>query len=424
MTGTGTESTSGKVAGTGTEPAGPPRREADGQRLLRAKAPEPAAEVWRRRWRAGRLWIALAVLAGFVALFYGLTQGGTDSRPLSPGNPAPKGAQAVARVLDDHGVRVLQADGFEAALSALRSADDGSGGSATLLLDDQEAYLDQDQLTRLAAAAPRSVLVTPGSRELRAFAPAIRPAGVVPDEAASPVEAGCRLPAVAETRQAAAGGKIYRADRGCFAYTTSAGTAYGYAVEGTTTVLGNPDYLANGTVLSFDHAPLALRTLGSSRTLVWYQPTVADHVATGPPASPFELLPGWVGPALGWLMVVGVLAICWRARRDGPLVPEPLPVVVPASETAEGRARLYRDAHALESAAAALRSASLGRVAAHLRLGHGTTADAVVATAAAESGIPGPRLRRTYFPGRLTSEAALVAWARELHTLEKEIGIP
>jgi len=409
---------------TGTGPTGLPPRQADGQRLLRADAPEPAAAAWRRRWRAGRLWVALAVLACLAALFYGLTQGGADSRPLSPGNPAPAGAQAVARVLGHHGVQVVQPAGFEAALSALRDAGDQPGGSATLLLDDHGAYLDQDQLARLATAAPRTVLVAPGSRELRAFAPGIRPAGVVPDDAASPVAAGCPLPAVAATRQAAAGGKMYRAERGCFAYPTSGGTAYGYAVEGTTTVLGNPDYLANGQVLSFDHAPLALRTLGASRTLVWYQPTVADHVATGPPASPFELLPGWVGPALGWLMVVGVLAICWRARRDGPLVPEPLPVVVPASETAEGRARLYRDAHALDAAAAALRSASLGRVAAHLRLGHGTTADAVVATAAAESGIPGPRLRRTYFPGRFTSEAALVAWARELHTVEKEIGIP
>ncbi|WP_372697919.1 DUF4350 domain-containing protein [Arthrobacter sp. JSM 101049] len=409
---------------TGTEPPRLPRREADGQRLLQAEAPEPGGATWRRRWRAGRLWVALAVLAGLAALYYGLSQGGADSRPLSPENPAPEGAQAVARVLQDHGVQVVQPAGFEAALSALRAANDRADGTATLLLDDDGAYLDQDQLAELAGAAPRAVLVTPGSRELRAFAPGIHPAGVVPDDAASPVDAGCPLAAVAETRQAAAGGKMYRAERGCFAYPTSAGTAFGYAVEGTTTVLGNPDYLANGQVLAFDHAPLALRTLGATGTLVWYQPTVADHVATGPAASPFELLPDWVGPALGWLMVVGVLAICWRARRDGPLVPEPLPVVVPASETAEGRARLYRDARALEAAAAALRSASLGRVAAHLRLGHGTTADAVVATAAAESGLPGPRLRRIYFPGRLGSEAALVAWARELHTVEKEIGIP
>ncbi|GAA1362787.1 DUF4350 domain-containing protein [Arthrobacter rhombi] len=392
----------------------------DGQRLQVAAPPATAASTWRRRWRAARLWVVLAVLVGLVALYYALSQGGEDNRALSPENPSPEGAQAVARVLADQGIDVVQPRDLDGALAALSA----SGGRATLVLHDPQAFLGRGQLAELARAAPHTVLITPGNRELRAFAPDIHPAGVVPEDAASPVAAGCRLPAVAETRNASAAGKLYRAPTGCFAHTTSSGRAYGYASEGTTTVLGNPDYLANSKVLAYDHAPLALRTLGAEPTLVWYQPTIADHISTGPAASPFELLPGWVSPALGWLMVFGVLAICWRARRDGPLVPEPLPVTVPASETAEGRARLYRDAHAVDAAVAALRSASLGRLAAHLRLGHGSSADSIVATAAKESGIPGPRLRRLYFPDRVAHEAALVAWAQELHTVEKEIGIP
>lgn len=395
-------------------------RLSDGERLQPAAPPASAGSTWRRRWRAARLWVAIAVLVGLAALYYALAQGADDGRALSPENPAPEGAQAVARVLGDHGVTVEQPRDLDAALATLAA----SGGHSTLLLHDPQAYLGRDQLARLARASRHTVLVTPGSPQLRAFAPGIHPAGVVPEDAASPVDAGCALPAVAQTRNAAAGGKMYRATTGCFAYPTSAGPAYGYAVEGTTTVLGNPGYLANGGVLAFDHAPLALRTLGTEPTLVWYQPTIADHVSTGPAASPFELLPGWVSPALGWLMVFGVLAICWRARRDGPLVPEPLPVVVPASETAEGRARLYRDGHAVGAAVAALRSASLARLAAHLRLGHGSSADSIVATAARESGIPGPRLRRLYFPDQVATEATLVAWAQELHTVEKEIGIP
>ncbi|MDN6170878.1 MAG: hypothetical protein L0J11_12510, partial [Micrococcaceae bacterium] len=68
--------------------------------------------------------------------------------------------------------------------------------------------------------------------------------------------------------------------------------------------------------------------------------------------------------------------------------------------------------------------ASLDRLAVRLRLGHGSRADDIVATAAKESGLPGSRLRRLYFPEKITGEAGLVEWAQELHTVEKEIGIP
>lgn len=392
----------------------------DGERLLTAPLPASARSVWRHRWRLWRLWIFIAVLAVLAAVYYALANGPNDTRVLSPQNPGPDGGKAVARVLADHDIAVEQPDRFDAALTALRAAD----GASTLLLHDEGAYLNKEQRTELDDAAGRTVLVEPGFAELSVFAPSVRPAGVVPDEADSPVAADCEVPAAAETREAAAGGKMYRATRGCFTYGTHALDAYGYVVEGTTTVVGNPAYLDNGHVLDFDHAPLALRTLGAEPTLVWYQPTAADHVFTGPPANPFELLPDWVSPAIGWLMLVGVIAILWRARRDGPLVTEPLPVVVPASETAEGRARLYRDAQAIDAAVAALRSASLDRLAVRLRLGHVSSADDIVATAAKESGIPGSRLRRLYFPDQITGDAGLVEWAQELHTVEKEIGIP
>ncbi|MDN5811945.1 MAG: DUF4350 domain-containing protein [Arthrobacter sp.] len=391
----------------------------DGDRLLAAPRPASARSVWAGRWRAWRLWIIIAVVAVLAAVYYALANGPHDTRVLSPQNPGPEGGKAVARVLADHDISVEQPDGLDAALAALRA-----DGGTTLLLHDQGGYLNQDQLTELDEAAGRTVLVEPGFDELRVFAPSTRPAGVVPEEADSPVAADCPVPAVAETREAAAGGKKYRAARGCFNYGARDHEAYGYVVEGTTTVLGNPAYLDNGHVLDFDHAPLALRTLGAEPTLVWYQPTVADHEFTGPAANPFELLPDWVSPASGWLLLLGVIAILWRARRDGPLVSEPLPVVVPASETAEGRARLYRDAQAIDAAVAALRSASLDRLAVRLRLGHGSRADDIVATAAKESGLPGSRLRRLYFPEKITGEAGLVEWAQELHTVEKEIGIP
>lgn len=51
-----------------------------------------------------------------------------------------------------------------------------------------------------------------------------------------------------------------------------------------------------------------------------------------------------------------------------PLVPERLPVAIRASETVEGRARLYRKANARDRAATALRSTTRTRLAPHRRI--------------------------------------------------------
>ena len=48
-----------------------------------------------------------------------------------------------------------------------------------------------------------------------------------------------------------------------------------------------------------------------------------------------ELVPDWVAPVVWQLGVAVVLAAWWRARRLGPVVAEPLPVVVRAAETTE-----------------------------------------------------------------------------------------
>jgi hypothetical protein len=61
------------------------------------------------------------------------------------------------------------------------------------------------------------------------------------------------------------------------------------------------------------------------------------------------------------LVALGVLAL-WRGRRLGPVVEEPLPVVVRAAETVEGRSRLYRKAGARDVAAEALRRAAVRRL--------------------------------------------------------------
>ena len=67
------------------------------------------------------------------------------------------------------------------------------------------------------------------------------------------------------------------------------------------------------------------------------------------------------------LCLVVALVALWKGRRLGPLVAERLPVVVRASETVEGRGRLYRSRRARDRAADALRTATLQRLAAPAR---------------------------------------------------------
>ena len=76
----------------------------------------------------------------------------------------------------------------------------------------------------------------------------------------------------------------------------------------------------------------------------------------------YGLIPRPVYLVIAEIAVALVLAALWRMRRFGPLVFEPLPVLVRASETAEGHGRLYRSRRARGRAAAALRSASVARI--------------------------------------------------------------
>ena len=92
------------------------------------------------------------------------------------------------------------------------------------------------------------------------------------------------------------------------------------------------------------------------------------------------------------LCLVVLLVALWKGRRIGPLVAERLPVVVRASETVEGRGRLYRSRRAGDRAADALRTATLQRLLPRLGLGPNADPAAIVAAVVAAHR-PGPGVR-------------------------------
>ena len=160
--------------------------------------------------------------------------------------------------------------------------------------------------------------------------------------------------------------------------------------------------------------------MGRHPLVVWYVPGPGDTDLTGDPTLG-ELTPPWVSPVIVLLLVAGIVAGVWRGRRFGPLVPERLPVTVRASETTEGRARLYarsRDAvHALDQ----LRISALGRLSRLLGLGPAASAGEIADAAADRLGWDRRAVRGILIDELPANDADLVALRDRLRHLEEAV---
>lgn len=403
-----------------------------------ATTPRPAvpsgAAAARRWWRRAWIWFALAALLVLIALPSILRQDPV-SRPLGPDSARPDGGRAVARVLSGHGITVHPATSLPEALSLAAEHPE-----APVLFHDPAGYLPAEGLERLATEVSprRRVLVEPTPDILRALAPGVEQDGQVPQ--GDPLAAGeqCRWPAGLEARSVTAGGWAYRAPQDAFRCfpapvadpegtdgpetTGDAGAVHAAVVTSDgTTVLGHRGMLANAGAGEEGHPVLSLWTLGRAQDVVWYLPSLADVPADGGTPTPDRLLPGWVRPAGAWAVVCLVVLMLWRGRRHGPLAVEPLPVIVPASETAVGRARLYERSGQYRAAARTLRSATLTRLTAALRLGPGAPVEAVVAAVSRATGHPPGGVATALEVDDVGSGRALVAVARALQDLEDRV---
>ncbi|MDJ0356455.1 DUF4350 domain-containing protein [Paenarthrobacter sp. PH39-S1] len=389
-----------------------------------------------------RFWLVVGALFVLVTLTL-FVLGSREQRSageLAADNPAPEGAMAAVQILRQRGVSVTATDTLAATLSTVQK--DGAAAT-TVLLFDPSGLLDHDQLQRLAGTGSTLVLVEPGPLTLAGVGGSITVAGAASFQAATAAAACGMTDAEAAGAISADGGTVYRGPVTCFpdggtpdsggampdgAGSPAGGPAdtgdraglYAASADGRTIVLGNRAVLSNDKLGTSGNAALALRTLGKARNLLWYTPSLQDLAQAETPKDLAQLTPEWRVPAGIWLLIVAVLGMLWKGRRDGPLVPEPLPVVVQASETAAGRARLYQDAGAVGTAAASLRAGSLLRMAHHLRLGPGASRDDVVASISAQTGRSAEELTQL-IQAKPGTDAALLRWARDLDVLEKEV---
>jgi hypothetical protein len=370
-----------------------------------------------RQWRGPIALVALVLLGGAVIALL-------QSRPvtlignLDPADPGPSGTHALADLLAARGTTVIRAITPAAAEAAARSA------AATLVVT-SPGLLTARQLAALARVPGDRVLVAPDPVALTALAPRVAAAGGAP---VRPVPPDCPLAAARLAGNADLGGlRLRAAPAGTVRCYPSAGlpALVRYGADGrVVTVLGTGLPLTNQALARLGNAALALNLLDTRSRVVWLVPGPGIPAGAGPAAAPrplTSLIPAAAYLVALQLVIAVVAAALWRARRLGPLVPEPLPVVVRAAETVDGHARLYQARRARGRAASALRAAMLSRTAPALGLPSGARPGAQAQALAARSGRDPAQLEELLFGPAPRDDGALAALADDLDALEREV---
>ena len=369
--------------------------------------------------RRALFWIISAVSVVLIAVIALATTGSsTKGVPFSATNAAPGGSKALAEVLRERGVDVS----VPTTLAGAKATLSGSTRS-TLFLVDPNGHLDRTQLRALASRAEHVIVLSPTYSQIAALAPEVGLAGVVGRNSLS---AGCDLPAARAAGRVSGTGSGFRVlDRGahttaCFASGTDTFSVVDISrATQHVTVIGTTDAFDNEHVAQRGNAALALTLLGDNDRLVWYLPTIDDSSASGPTIA--QLTPAWVGAASALLIVVAIAAAFWRGRRLGPLVIENLPVVVRASETMEGRARLYQKGAARLRALDSLRIGSISRLATQCGLPRLATVDDVIAAVAAITARDTTVIRSLLLTADPHSDRELVRLSDGLLDLERAV---
>jgi len=369
-------------------------------------------------FRRSLFWIGVVLVLGIIVLATIAVAGGSSGGVrLSAANAAPAGARAVAEVLRQQGVRVVETSSLADTQAAVSDP-----ATTTLFISDENRFLDDAQLAQALSLAARVVIADAAFSELAAVAPAVSQAGVV----TGTLEADCSIRSVQNAGSVTAGPTGYRVTgdaSGAMSCLGSGDRVYSL-VElggGSLTILGATNALTNEHVAEAGNAALALTLLGHDPTLIWYLPS-ADDVSTGAPSDLGSLAPPWVLPVTALLGVLVIAAALWRGRRLGPLVIENLPVTVRASETMLGRARLYEVSSSRLRALDALRVGTIGRLATACGLGSSAAVSEVADAVAALVRAPRADISRLLVESLPTSDRELVQLSDQLLELERAVG--
>ena len=364
------------------------------------------------RWRTGR-WLLLALVV--VSVVAGITTYLTAPRPggrMDANATSSEGAHALIALLRDNGVDVVVADDIAAVERAARPD--------TLVVAVQTIHLaDDDVIRRLAAVPGDRLVVEPVSRTREALAPAVHRAP----------EGSFGGPPDCDLQEATRSGDVQL--DGSDAFDAAGDVPVTRCYEGavvryhdggrTVTVVGTADFMTNAGLLKRGNAALAMNLAGDQPHVIWYAPQRSEGESSGA-ASISDLIPDTVKWIFFQLCLVVLLMALWKGRRIGPLVAEQLPVVVRASETVEGRGKLYRSRRASDRAADALRTATLQRLLPRLGLEPNAEQAAIVATIAQRSGQDPNHVGHALFGPPPATDDDLVNLANALDNIERQVA--
>ncbi|GAA3232076.1 hypothetical protein GCM10020256_47180 [Streptomyces thermocoprophilus] len=368
----------------------------------------------------------LLLLAGAIAI--AVVRSGDRHGTLDPRSVDPQGSRAVAALLDERGVSTR-------VITTLDEARAATGPDTTLLVaapDLLTAHQQRQLHEATADSGGRTLLVAPGVTSVETLAP-----GVTADpanSAHSTLEPACDLPAARRAGNADTGGIRYT--------TTRLDADECYPSRRLATLLRLPPPQAE-TPSSWAR-PTSSSTTASTSTATPRSPF--NSSAPAPPSGLVPPLPvrhhrhrsrrrtGPPGPAAVGL-AVGNPATLHRRSRSRPVAGTPtrpprprkkLPVAIRASETAEGRARLYRKANARDRAATALRSTTRTRLAPLVGVpaSQAHTPEVLLPALSAHLHGDGQHLHTLLFGPPPHDDTALITLADQLDALEREVRRP
>lgn len=386
----------------------------------------------RQRASRWQFWVVLLCFGLIAALLLQLTDT-EDTEVYGLGNTDLDGYAALVSVLEDEGVEIRRAYSAQQA-QELMDQDPEAG----VVVQMRGFQPDQQFVSQLGDefARDRNVLwLSTNTGTLgRLFGLEAGPGPSIPTTAAGTADVltsgdQCRHPAATAAESIQAPGESLAATEGCFEVP---GSPSGFVLTEVSagTVFTAPEAFTNQHITAEGNAALALNLLtdgqADDQQLIWYTPSGADiddDADSTTWASPFDYLPRWFDPLFWWLVICALIAMFAAGRRYGPVVTEPMPVSVPAGETAAGRGRLYQRANATVASAEALRNAHLLRLARLLRVGRQAPASAVAAAAAQalgreSAGEPADLLAA---PAQVRNNRQLVAYAQALAQLEDDV---
>ena len=359
-------------------------------------------------WRKARLPIALGLVFVVVALIQAIVTGGSTVGRMDPEAAIPDGGRALATLLRDRGVDVRRVE-----------APTGSSGVTVFIPEPDFVEMLNPAAFSDARGARDLVVAGADSSVLERLDVAAEAAGYDRERVLDP---GCPDPDALAAGAVLLGGVTYGGSELATPCYPDGGQASMLVFDDDgrrVTVLGSSELMTNEHLDEEGNAALALRLLSRQRTVEWVLPR---NLALGEEEKTlWELVPRRVVVATAQAFVVLLLLALWRGRRLGPVVVEPLPVVVRAAETVEGRARLYEAAHARDQAANALRAGLRDRLVRVLGLASDANPQMLVAAVTARTGRDPVLMTDLLYGPPPADDAALVRLATDLDRLDTEV---